>query len=381
MSGLDKPVSRHGDIDGPVNPIAFWAQEGDWPREYFARMDRILPLKKSLLGNRQRTSYASSATPSDQRPREEKSAPYGDSRYTTLLETKGSFMDDSVLGITEQSKDTCYDLLTSAQAVPEGGLFRDDLFKETCRRVQNRNENRVIRDLTPLVVPSAEILYIHGEKHLDILIEAVNAGWNNSIPLTGTRPQPDYSVGFKRLAFNKEQLEKLSPFIGDFLFGDKSFFMATYFMYFPFLTCEVKCGAAALDVADRQNAHSMTLAVRGVAELFLAVHRGAEVHRQILAFSISHDDQNVRIYGHYPVIDGKNITYYRHKIRNFDLQGQDGEERWTAYRFTKNVYDKWMPSHFERICSAIDQLPSDVNVDDSLPATELAQDLESHHLS
>jgi predicted nucleic acid-binding protein len=45
--------------------------------------------------------------------------------------------------------------------------------------------------------------------------------------------------------------------------------MATWQMYFPFLTCEVKCGAAALDVAVRQNAHSMTLAVRGVVGLFL----------------------------------------------------------------------------------------------------------------
>jgi hypothetical protein len=42
--------------------------------------------------------------------------------------------------------------------------------------------------------------------------------------------------------------------------------MATYYMYFPFLACEVKCGAAALDVADRQNAHSMTLAARGIVE-------------------------------------------------------------------------------------------------------------------
>jgi hypothetical protein len=32
--------------------------------------------------------------------------------------------------------------------------------------------------------------------------------------------------------------------------------MATWRMYFPFFTCEVKCGAAALDIADRQNAHS-----------------------------------------------------------------------------------------------------------------------------
>jgi hypothetical protein len=55
--------------------------------------------------------------------------------------------------------------------------------------------------------------------------------------------------------------------------------MATYYMYFPFLTCEVKCGAAALDIADRQNAHSMTLAVRGIVELFRAVKREDEVNR------------------------------------------------------------------------------------------------------
>lgn len=56
-------------------------------------------------------------------------------------------------------------------------------------------------------------------------------------------------------------------------------------MYFPFLTCEVKCGAAALDIADRQNAHSMILAVRGVVELFRLVKREKEPHREILAFS------------------------------------------------------------------------------------------------
>lgn len=93
--------------------------------------------------------------------------------------------------------------------------------------------------------------------------------------------------------------------------------MSTYYMYFPFLTCEVKCGAAALDIADRQNAHSMTLAVRGVVELFRVVKREEEVNRQILAFSVSHDHCSVRIYGHYAVIDGKDVQYYRHTIHKF----------------------------------------------------------------
>ena len=148
-------------------------------------------------------------------------------------------------------------------------------------------------------------------------------------------------------------------------------------MYFPFLTCEVKCGAAALDIADRQNAHSMTLAVRAVVELFRAVKREDEVNQQILAFSISHDHQSVRIYGHYAVVDGKDAKYYRHPIRKFDFTELDGKEKWTSYRFTRNVYDMWMPTHFRRICSAIDELPSGLNFDvPSRPQTVLSH-LES----
>lgn len=106
--------------------------------------------------------------------------------------------------------------------------------------------------------------------------------------------------------------------------------MATWQMYFPFLTCEVKCGAAALDVVDRQNAHSMTMAARGVVELFRLVGREKELHREILAFSISHDDRTVRIYGHYPVINGKDTTYYRHPIYTFEFTALEGKEKWTA---------------------------------------------------
>lgn len=58
-------------------------------------------------------------------------------------------------------------------------------------------------------------------------------------------------------------------------------------MYFPFLTAGVKCRKAALDIADRQNAHSMTLSVRGVVRLFRLVKREEELHRRILEFSVS----------------------------------------------------------------------------------------------
>ena len=63
------------------------------------------------------------------------------------------------------------------------------------------------------------------------------------------------------LAFTEDQLKSLESYVGE-LTGS-SFFMATYCMYFLFLTCEVKYGAAVPDIADRQNAHNMTMAVRG----------------------------------------------------------------------------------------------------------------------
>lgn len=352
-------------------------------------MNHLLARRKSssssLRGKQSEAGSAapSSTTPSDQKPREAKSAPYQSPQYKILLETKGSFMRKSDLGIADTSKTVCRTLLEAEQIVPEDSLFQDDLFDETCEMIQDRNEAKVIQDIARLIVPSPQSLAIRGAKRLNTLIESVNEGWDNSIALTKPRPQPDYAVGFKRTAFTEDQLKNIQPFIGGF--SEISLFMGTYYMYFPFLTCEVKCGAAALDVADRQNAHSMTLAVRGIVELFRLVKREKELHREILAFSISHDHRTVRIYGHYPMIDRKKTTFYRHPIKTFDFTSEDGKEKWTTYKFTKNIYDIWMPTHLRRICSVIDKLPPDLDFEVSEQSepgeTGLSQGLESHHLS
>jgi hypothetical protein len=46
--------------------------------------------------------------------------------------------------------------------------------------------------------------------------------------------------------------------------------------------------------------------------------------------------------------------YYRHPIHELSFTGLDGKEKWAAYKFTKNIYDTWMPKHFERLCKVID---------------------------
>lgn len=291
-------------------------------------------------------------------------------------------MDEFEEGIEKASSDICQTLLCSEQIYPENSLFRDDRFKTTCKNICNRNESMVVRDIGQLIVPSAQTLATYGAANLDHLLDSVNEGWNSAEPFHGPRPQPDYSVGFKRSAFTDDQLEKLKPFVGEVSDTFTSHFMATWQMYFPFLTCEVKCGAAALDVADRQNAHSMTLAVRGVVGLFRMVNREKELHRKILAFSLSHDHRMVRIYGHYPIIDGEKTTFYRHPIHEFSFTALDGKEKWTSFKFTKNVYDIWMPIHLKRICSVIDKLPDfEVSQQSESGESGISQVLESHSVS
>ena len=314
------------------------------------------PIRKAPTSLRRKQSDASLTTSSDQEKRESKSTQYRNPRYVTILETKGSFLRDFDYKTPKTTTDLCRWLLAGEQNVPRDSLFRDDLFGRLCWKLQDRNEAMIIQDVTRLIVPSAMNLAIYGDTHLDGLTESVNEAWTGCIPVEGPRPQPDYAVGFDRSAFTDEQLEKLGPLIGSVF--DTSFFVATYRMYFPFLTCEVKCGAAALDVADRQNAHSMMIAVRSVVELYRAVSRETELNREILAFSISHDHSVVRIYGHYAVTDHSKTTFYRHSIKEFGFRSEEGAQKWTAYKFTKNLYDIWMPIHFKRICSAIDKLPS-----------------------
>ena len=371
--------------------ISHWAEQKTWPEEYFdeCRMHHLLARQKSsasLRRKRSETSLTRSATPSDQRPREEKSAPYRNASYPTLLETLGdSYMDESPLGITDTSKALHEDILKRECTTPKETLFGDDVFDKACRNVRDKNEARIILDFARLLAPSPESLAAFGATDLDILVESVNEGWSNSIPITSPRPQPDFAVGFRRSMFSDDQLSKIQPLLGGI--SSLSYFRATYYMFFPFLTCEVKYGATGLELADRQNAHSMTLAVRGIVELFRLGKREKELHRELLTFSISHDHRTVRLYGYYPVFDGSKTKIHRHQIHTFDITALNGKERWTTYKFTVAVYHHSL-TLLKRIRSLVDDLPPDFALElcqQSEPQlsepSELSQPLENQVLA
>ena len=92
-----------------------------------------------------------------------------------------SYIKEFKLGITEASLIRCKTLLDLDQTVPKDSLFRDNLFKATCDKVQNRNEARIIRSITQYIIPSAEDLETLSAMHLEPLIERVNETWTGSI--------------------------------------------------------------------------------------------------------------------------------------------------------------------------------------------------------
>jgi len=131
-----------GSTETPIDPVDYWRREHAWPKEYVEpdAMSYLHARRKSTPSLRRKRSgsgslAASSTTPSDQKPREEKSAPYQDPRYRALLETKGSYMDKSELDVTGGSKSLCRALLEKEQASPDNLLFRDNVFDKACRKL------------------------------------------------------------------------------------------------------------------------------------------------------------------------------------------------------------------------------------------------------
>jgi hypothetical protein len=209
-----------------------------WPADFFKdfKEDKMLHMRAqkksptaSLRRKRSEASIVSSMTPSDLRA--EKSDPYRSSIYETILEREaGSYMEMSELGVTAASEKLCQSLLDSKQAIPEDTIFRDDVFRATCKRLRCKNEARIFKDCTPLIVPWVETYAtLSTNRDLDIAIESVNDGWNNAIPITKPRPQPGYAIGFRRSAFSEYQLKQLEPFSGDP--ESFSYLMGTYYMY------------------------------------------------------------------------------------------------------------------------------------------------------
>lgn len=137
--------------------------------------------------------------------------------------------------ISDNCKKLCTTLLEADYDPPEDSLFHGDIFWMTLDRVRSRNEARVVRDITPYIVPSAEHLFTRGASGLNYLTEEIEGEWSKCIPLAGPQPKPDFAVGLPPSAFTDSEVEKLKYYTAP---QKPTLFTGNF--YFPFLLCEVK---------------------------------------------------------------------------------------------------------------------------------------------
>jgi len=287
-------------------------------------------------------------------PNKRKSESTHRSNRLERLAENGVFMKSSSL-IQKSSKDLCHDLMKGDRQPTQHSPFPPEQLLEVLERVQGLNEARVQRDITPWVVPSAEVLFFCGELDANIIGDEVNAEWTRCATICSTRPKPNYVAGLLPSAFTKDEMQKLMNYASP---PTPVFF--TPELCFPFLIYEVEQG---LNKADRQNIHSASIAVKGVMELFKTAfgdnsERVKDLYGQVLVFTVSHEHDKVCLYGHYAATsEADELQYYRYQIALISLSAKDGADKFVTYNFVRNVYDKFAPMHQQRIQDASALLP------------------------
>jgi hypothetical protein len=351
-----------------------------WPQrpaaERFGQVDpQLLPLLKRSRGSVQARAAADADWEVEEeraRSPERDEADYTVANCTAILKKYRILTRDRRAGVPTKVRILCADLRAKDVELPKDTVFELEPFLMTCERLLTKNNNGVNRLIGELLVPSAETAIDRGLTEFQHYAVGMSEIWTLMSPLMDDGqerlpiPQPDYAVGFSEEAFAEEQLEKLQPYS-----GPESFFRPTPTMNFPFLTTEIKA-RQLLDMADVENTYSAALAVGGVVALFTIVGREEELHKEVLAFSISHSHRIVRIYAHYVMFDNGAVSYYRHLVHEYTLTPRDIRQRWASYKFVMAVYNEWAPVHHARICSAIDNLPDPAEQDGSESGPESA---------
>ena len=341
------------------NPISYWAAHHTWP-ENFAEHN---PMASSHSTNkRQRTGKDESSRSYSQRRKNKEVPEQYTAAYERLIFTKGLDMDPfkGEELVSEESKSLCIDLQQITHKIIEPTLFPTGSICKIINFFRNRNEPIVNRDVTPIIVPSITSLYFGGDDSLKHVIDEVNAGWYEQCVLEGPRPRPDLAIGLLSSTFTEGEIDKLKRYT-----SVDNWTQVTTLMFFPFLMCEVKCGRDGLDVADRQNMHSCSVAVRAL----LRIEQEADKYRpekkmekktdslngQVLVFSISHDQLDARLYGHYATLQGEKWTYYRYRIGRFDLTNNNSVL--AIHNVVRNILKSHLPGHVQRLKDAIAALP------------------------
>lgn len=355
-----------------LDPIKHWAVHGRWPESFAYK----LPMSSTSnpISKRPRTLTTPSVT-------EEKAPSYSSkrkdglvptqytNRYQNLLLTRGLDMD-ILTGeelVNTESVQACEMFLEVTRRIIEPSVFPQDQLRKVINTLGGRNEAIIHRDVTPMLIPSIKSLFLGGEEYLEHVVDEINADWYGQCIIEGPHMRPDLAIGLSSAIFTDQEVKKL-----DMYKSAHNWTLVTDNMCFPFLMCEVKAsGKEDIVVADRQNMHSCSVAVRAIlrlqqeADKYRPKPKTKDLDGKILVFSISHNGSKVELYGHFGIMNGTDWKYYRHQIHTtFDIR-KSQEHLLKLHNFVKNVLKEHLQEHVERLKDAISVLPESATLSPS----------------
>lgn len=252
--------------------------------------------------------------------------------------------------VTSACQRLCDDLKKRDCSPTRGPSFGRDRFMKIVSSVRFRNKARVVRDITPLVVPSPELLTIEGYHGMDQMREALGTEWIQYDAIYAPPPKPDLAIGISSTAFTEDEKEKLEL---SYESAYPNLFPEN--LYYPFLICQVMENSdMGIEEAERHSMYSASIAVQAVVRLYQNISAANEVDRKILAFSVVHNGYDVKIFGHFALVEEQKLTFFRHSLYATDL---NTEERTKPYSIVRAIYDVFFPQHLARIKGALNRLP------------------------
>ncbi|KAL3466458.1 hypothetical protein BJX64DRAFT_284396 [Aspergillus heterothallicus] len=391
---------RKADLD-PNDPDYFvkhWVMKGTMPRlgQLGPREQALLPYLARERPPRRSGTTSASGCRTDSIGTSQ--GIYAQKICAGILRRYGSYMASHKEGMAPGGTSLCQGLFARTFETPRDSEFEDTALEDTLQSLSLKSEAAIIRLIAGLIVPSAESAFRLNRISFGCLAVTMDETWDCCIPLddasgattlagaTATltsgeqprqklgpaksrlpRPQPDYAVGFSESSFTQEQLDRLALFIGHP--EEISYFRGTENLYFPFMVSEVKSESTSLSLADRPIANAMGICLRGIVNLFRMVDREAELHQQVLGFSVAHNVRTVNIYAHYPIIAERQITFHHRLIRHIFLSDIIGDEKWVPYKFALAVYEDFAPALLKKLQLAIDEIPTDLDFEPLVSAS------------
>ncbi|RMD39789.1 hypothetical protein DV735_g5339, partial [Chaetothyriales sp. CBS 134920] len=332
------------------SPEVDWAEYyGAWPPEspeMSGRAGRGSPIKRP---------HSMSRTPSySQSVRDGDMPPAWTRQHELKMHKMGLIMAEyqTETTVTAECRTLCQSLVKAEDKSPSGPSFAKNRLLKMLDLVRFKNEPRIVRDITPLVVPSPELLNLDGHSGMEHICEAMNAEWSQCSTLCGPQPKPDLVAGIAHSAFASEEQEELRM---NHTSDSPNLFPED--MYYPFLVCEVKGSDRPIQEAERQAMHSASIAVRAIVQLYKKISATEEVDGKILVISVAHNSTQIKIFGHFASIEEKGTRFFRHRIYDANFAADFESDQWyKSYNVTRAVYDKFFPEHLKRIKSALTRL-------------------------